>query len=278
MVGDTVWLLRESPSGEIEYKVLIELIPKTENDCEDLLRGYFRLEVDLEQEYNKWCKAHSHFDDINQFHAVRVLNQDPVENLFSFICSQNNHISRISTMVEKLCSFYGEKIGEANGNDYYCFPDIDKLSAAGVEQKLRANGFGYRAKYIEKSAKEIHSKGGRKWFEQLVQMNYKEAHRNLTELSGIGPKVADCICLMSLGHLEAIPVDTHIFQIAQKHYMPNLKSAKSVTGKMYNEIGDKFRDIYGPLAGWTQTMLFCADLKQFQAGNDAKKAIKRKAT
>lgn len=181
-------------------------------------------------------------------------------------------------MVEKLCSFYGEKIGEANGNDYYCFPDIDKLSAAGVEQKLRANGFGYRAKYIEKSAKEIHSKGGRKWFEQLVQMNYKEAHRNLTELSGIGPKVADCICLMSLGHLEAIPVDTHIFQIAQKHYMPNLKSAKSVTGKMYNEIGDKFRDIYGPLAGWTQTMLFCADLKQFQAGNDAKKAIKRKAT
>lgn len=62
---------------------------------EDLLRGYFRLDVDLTECYRKWTKAHKHFESLSgSFYAIRVLDQDPVENLFSFICSQNNHISR----------------------------------------------------------------------------------------------------------------------------------------------------------------------------------------
>jgi hypothetical protein len=36
-----------------------------------------------------------------------MLRQDPVECLFQFICSSNNHISRIHGMVERLCSTYG---------------------------------------------------------------------------------------------------------------------------------------------------------------------------
>ena len=36
-----------------------------------------------------------------------MLRQDPVECLFSFICSSNNHIARIAGMVERLCSAYG---------------------------------------------------------------------------------------------------------------------------------------------------------------------------
>ena len=38
---------------------------------------------------------------------------------------------------------------------------------------------------------------------------YREAHEALLEMSGVGPKVADCVCLMSLDKMEAIPVDTH---------------------------------------------------------------------
>ena len=36
-----------------------------------------------------------------------MLRQDPTECLFQFICSSNNHISRIHGMVERLCTRYG---------------------------------------------------------------------------------------------------------------------------------------------------------------------------
>ncbi|EAT34590.1 AAEL013179-PA [Aedes aegypti] len=231
---------------------------------ESLLRVYFRLDVDLERCYDQWNKCHVHFENsADQFYAVRQLDQDPVENLFSFICSQNNNISRISGLVEKICTHYGDKICEYNGTTFYNFPDAGKLASQQVEEHLRQLSFGYRAKYIQKSADEILAKGDLEWFRKLQQLDYKEAHRELLTLTGIGPKVADCICLMSLNHLQAIPVDTHVFQIA-RNYLPHLAKCKTISGKMYGEIGDKFREVYGSNAGWAQTVLFCADLRQFK--------------
>lgn len=72
---------------------------------------------------------------------------------------------------------------------------------------------------------------------------------------------------MSLSHLEAIPVDTHVLKIALEHYLPKGREVKSMTTKLYNEIGDVFRQVYGPLAGWAQTVLFCADLVKFKENN-----------
>lgn len=59
---------------------------------------------------------------------------------------------------------------------------------------------------------------------------------------------------MSLGHLGAIPVDTHIYEVASLHYLPHLRKTKTITSKAYEEIGDVFRNIYGPFAGWAQTV------------------------
>ena len=84
------------------------------------------------------------------------------------------------------------------------------------------------------------------------------------KLSGIGPKVADCILLMSLDKTDAIPVDTHMFQIAAQKYLPHLRQHKSVTDKVYMEIGNHFRGLYGPYAGWAHSVLFSADLRHLQ--------------
>lgn len=173
---------------------------------------------------------------------------------YKFVELSNSYYYRITSMVEKLAQFYGKKICDYNGTTYYSFPNVESLANDEVEQTLRENGFGYRSKYISQSAKYITEHGGDQWVKQLKFMKYEEAKKELINLMGIGAKVADCICLMSLGHLQAIPVDTHIYQIAARWYMPKLAKQKTVTEKIYNEIGDYFRELYGPLAGWAHTV------------------------
>lgn len=169
--------------------------------------------------------------------------------------------------MNKLCVYYGEKICEVNGQELFSFPDLSQLAQNGVEEKLRTLGFGYRAKYIQKSAEEIVAKGGLHWVQNLSRMSYEDAHKELITLSGIGPKVADCICLMSLNHLSAVPVDTHIIQMA-KHYLPEVANIKSMTPALYRKIGNEFRRVYGDHSGWAQTVLFVADLTGFKEKND----------
>ncbi|XP_045771154.1 N-glycosylase/DNA lyase [Maniola jurtina] len=275
----TVWKLRQR-EDLLQYKVVGSLltknVPKNNKEIEknsifeELLKKYFRLDFNLSDYYTKWSEKDDLFRAAcKQFYGIRMLAQEPVENLFSFICSQNNHISRISSMVEKLCKHYGEEICELDGMMYYSFPDVEKLANPQIESELRQLGFGYRAKFIQRSAAQIVEWEGEKWFTSLQDMKYKEARLELMKLCGIGPKVADCICLMSLNHLEALPVDTHVYQIAAQNYLPHLRGRKTVTDKMYTEIGDHFRNLYGDLAGWAHTVLFCADLKKFQHSDDA---------
>lgn len=85
------------------------------NYYESLLRAYFRLDLNLKEYYEKWSNAHQHFRangaETGQFYAIRVLDQDPVENLFSFICSQNNHISRYLQIVHKRIMYKTNNFG-----------------------------------------------------------------------------------------------------------------------------------------------------------------------
>lgn len=244
---------------------------------EDQLKSYFRFNIDLKSEYSKWKSAHKHFKTNTSMEEAFItqLDQDVVENLFSFICSQNNNISRISSLVEKLCTNYGVKICEYNGKDYFAFPTLEAFCKDDdIESKLRELGFGYRAKYIGTSAQQIIEKGGLKWLQELQSMEYHDAHSNLLTLTGIGPKVADCICLMSLNFLQAIPVDTHIIQIAS-HYVPEISSKlKSMNLTLYRKIGDAFRDVYGDKAGMAQTVLFCKELDKFKEDKLNKKMKK----
>lgn len=99
-------------------------------------------------------------------------------------------LNRISSLVEKLCTIYGSKIGDIDGVTYYTFPDYKAMAKPEVEDRLRKESFGYRAKFIQRSAAEIDAKGGLEWFARIQEMDYKSAHTELVSLTGIGPKVS----------------------------------------------------------------------------------------
>lgn len=92
-------------------------------------------------------------------------------------------------MVNKLGTLYGRKICELDGKEYYTFPEIETLAQIGVEDELKTNRFGYRAKYINKTAQTILANGGCEWLEKLKSMPYFQAKQNLMTLPGIGAKV-----------------------------------------------------------------------------------------
>lgn len=233
-----------------------------------LITSYFRLETDLDEIKKAWTK-----NDFNVKAALEstgnliVFRQDPSENLITFLCTQNNNVSRIVKMVEKMCAEFGQELisfelGEEDGQKmtFYDFPTLERMQRDDVEEKLRQLGFGYRASYLKKCAQKIQENGGSEWLIELRdKQSYQEAFEQLQSLPGIGKKVADCICLMSLEKLEAVPIDTHIRQIAVNDYNFKLPS-KTLTDKTYTEIGKYFRNKWGAEAGWAQTVLFARKL------------------
>jgi N-glycosylase/DNA lyase len=145
-------------------------------------------------------------------------------------------------------------------------------------------GFGYRAKYIAKTAQMVSKEKGLRWLENLSnpecpqfgvqekpagemleggREGYRQAHGELLALHGVGPKVADCVCLFGLGWSESVPVDTHVWQIAQRDYRFGKGKHASLTAATYVAIGNLFRKLWGKEAGWAHSVLFTADLKAF---------------
>lgn len=233
----------------------------------EMLRDYFQLHLKLQDLYKEWGSADRHFKKIaDVFRGVRLLRQDPTECLFSFICTSNNHISRIQGMVERLCQALGTPLCQLDHTSYFDFPTVSALADSSVEGCLKDLGFGYRARFVQQSARQILDTHGLQWLEGLRRVPYPEARDALRTLPGVGTKVADCVCLMSLDKSEAVPVDTHVWQIAKRDYKYAANNGqKTLTDKLHKDIGDFFRELWGPYAGWAQSVLFCADLKKFQS-------------
>ena len=91
-----------------------------------ILHNYFQLTVKLSDLFEKWCKSDDRFDQGHIPIGIRMLAQEPLENLISFICSSNNNVQRISKMIQALCREYGNKIGTLDGIDYYQFPTLGR--------------------------------------------------------------------------------------------------------------------------------------------------------
>uniref|UniRef100_A0A914XXA3 DNA-(apurinic or apyrimidinic site) lyase n=1 Tax=Panagrolaimus superbus TaxID=310955 RepID=A0A914XXA3_9BILA len=250
-----VWKIWRIDENQIAFQVLAKfpqakVFSGESKDDEEVLKDYFQLNVNLSTLYTDWQTLDPHFSSIFQsndkkFEGIRILQQPLLETIFSFICSANNNISRISNMVNTLAELYGNKITvkmekDEKIQDFYDFPSIEQMENGlnGMEKILREKGFGYRAKYIAKSVETLSKIDGgfKNWEKKLKEMEYGNAKIEIQKLDGVGPKVADCICLMALNQHHVVPVDTHVFQITALHYLPELKKSKSVTDVIYKRI------------------------------------------
>ncbi|XP_064309765.1 N-glycosylase/DNA lyase [Phalacrocorax carbo] len=271
VLGERVWTLRQDQDrlwytvyGEEEEGCPTEAAKPDGAELDQILHDYFQLDVGLTALYRTWGVADPLFRKVaNDFPGVRVLRQDPVECLLSFICTSNNHISRITAMIERLCRAFGRRLCHLDTQPIHAFPSLSALTGADAEARLRALGFGYRAKFVSGSAQAIAEGLGPKGLHRLRATPYAEARRVLCALPGVGAKIADCVCLMALDKAEAVPVDTHVWRIARQRYGVVVGS-RSLSPRAHQEIGDFFRGLWGPRAGWAQAVLFCADLRKGQ--------------
>jgi len=286
-------------------------ISTDDDDTSAFLHHYLNLTPDLTSLYAQWSASDSNFaKKAPRFTGIRILRQDAWEALVGFICSSNNNIARISQMVEKLCTNYGPLIGHVDSKPFHGMPRPSSLAKPEVEANLRQLGFGYRAKYIYQTAMLVcqqevgwldslrnpgapafmHSPDTKVDLRRDIEHSadehipaggrggYRAAHEALLTLQGVGPKVADCVCLMGLGWGEAVPVDTHVWQIAQRDYKfgKGKKGQASLTKALYDAVGDHFRALWGKEAGWAHSVLFTADLRSFKDQGKAETTLEIK--
>jgi len=199
---------------------------------------------------------------IAEFEGLRVMRPScSTECFFCFLCTPDNNLTRIVPMVRFLAT-YGEVMAEVDGVVIHRFPGVEAIAAI-PEIELRERAFGYRAATIPSIAKQVLQRG-EGWIEQLKYVPYEEAHTQLCELKGIGPKLADCIALFALDHTEAIPIDTHIWQAYIRLYRPECKDM-AVTDARYREAAQFLRTKFGRYGGWAQQFLFYDNMMRGKA-------------
>ncbi len=203
VVGENILKIRQCGS-ELEF----------EGVGEEFVRRYFGLNDDLEQISQCISKDTYIQKAIRRFEGLRIVRQEPWACLIGFICATYKSIAAIELMLRKMSERYGEK-RLFDGKEFYLFPTVERLALAG-ENGLRECGLGYRAKYVQSTAKKICEENVD--LESLKAMPYLEARKKLLEFSGVGLKVADCVLLFSLEKSEAFPVDVWVKRVILNHY------------------------------------------------------------
>lgn len=136
--------------------------------------------------------------------AIELLLTQP-----SFITSTNNHVTRISSLLHKLCSTFSSPMLSLDNPDglgettYHLFPRAEDIPLDGLESVLRDLGFGYRAGFIASSLKTMRAHNNvdvelARWRASPLE----DTRERLLELKGVGRKVADCVQLMCMDQVR----------------------------------------------------------------------------
>lgn len=212
------------------------------NVTEEEFKGFWHDYLDLSRDYDA-IKTQLGMDPVMKTaigygQGIRLLQQEPWETLISFIISQNNHIPRIKKCIESLSENFGEMAGEYDGRKFYSLPSPEKLASL-TEEDLAVCRLGYRAKYLIETARKVCEEGIDKLnAAALPETASAEAYEYITGFHGVGPKVANCIMLFSLGKYDSFPLDVWMKRVMEEEYgLASPKEMAQFASRNFGEYG-----------------------------------------
>ena len=242
--GNTVLNVKKT-ENEIIFKGI------SDKDIKKEIHNYFDLERDYKTIKNQLSNIDNYMkESIKYGQGIRILNQDLWETIISFIISANNNIPRIKGIIERLAKNYGTPI-KWNNETYYTFPTPEQFKNVSIED-FRKLGLGFRDKRLYETTKII-LENPNLLKEMHENPNTLEVREQLLNLSGVGPKVADCILLFStLKRFEVFPIDVWVRRVMNDLYFKNPDENKLSKKQIEKLAQEKF----GDLAGLAQQYLF----------------------
>lgn len=255
------WNKQEDGSYTGIFRKNVLNIKQEENDfiirgiCEDNIENIVKEYFDLSRNYEEMKKSLSKIDEsmatsIKYGEGIRLLNQDLWETIISFIISANNNIPRIKGIIDRLSTKYGKEI-IFDGKKYYTFPTPKELENVTV-QDYRNLGLGFRDIRLYETVHMVLN-GNVNLEKMHEEKDTLKIREELLSLSGVGPKVADCILLFStLKRLEAFPIDVWVRRVMNDLYIKKEDENKVNKKEIEKVANEKF----GNLAGIAQQYLF----------------------
>ena len=216
-----------------------------EGTTPDAVKRYFRLneDEDIKAVHDALREADGeHMPGlIDRYGHIRVLRQDPWECLVAYICSAKAGVDSIRGKLDRLADCCGDTL-TLDGVSCRSIPSAERLAGAGVD-KLRDLGLGLP--HLPDTLHEVAT--DKLDLDELSRAPLAEARARLRKYYGIGPKIADCVCLFSLGKDDAFPVDTRIGAALERRY--GLDGTLARKRKWACET-------FGPHAGYAGQLLF----------------------
>jgi N-glycosylase/DNA lyase len=217
-------------------------------------RTFFRLDDNIEEIESSIMHDVRLATLVKRYPGLRLLRQDPEQCLFSFLCSSNTNIPMIRRMLLNLTRKFGDVI-RCDGLEFHTFPSSSVLASASIAE-LRSCGLGYRARAVKSAAERITD--AELCLSDLKRLRYDQAKARLLEVYGIGNKIADCILLFSLDHLDAFPIDVWIARALMAHYgeVYDCNIGEKLTERQYESVSTAMRLHFGRYAGYAQQYLY----------------------
>ena len=189
----------------------------TPEEYESFWSGYFDLHTDYRAIRARIGKTEDPFlyAAAESEQGIRILRQEPWEMLSTLIISQNRNIPAIRRSVEMLAMACGDQRVDWRGRSYYAFPAPEAVAALSQEQ-LKDCKLGYRCKYVSAAAAAVMD--GEIDLTVLKEADEAATLKALTAIYGVGKKVASCVSLFGLHHVDAFPVDVWVKRILAQEY------------------------------------------------------------